>query len=412
MTKLSIILDAPIPGVSATLQDMLTNRELTTQYQQVVYEKPQDVYEAMNSLRKGRPLTSLNEINSLKKELAEVAKGNAVVLQAGLCVEVINQGNAQEMKQEVAEFADMMHDLENQMNAKTGKKTVLIGRIAGQLTKPRSKAYEVINGTEVPTYRGEMIHSLTNRKPDPERLITTYKFSNEKSQTLAAENAKLKGAAIHASHEALSLPYEYGMMQEVDGKVYAGSAPYIWIGDRTRQVDGPHITLAALVENPVGIKINAQTTPQDLDVLINAINPQKEPGKLTLVFRMGLDNVEHALPPLLDVVAKYKDSVIAMCDPMHGNTKEDMVTQKKTRYVEEVTQEAVHFATLCKAKGIHPGGIHIEASAEEVTECLGVNVHYLGENYKTLCDPCLNPTQAASVTRAFGEACAKKQVLI
>lgn len=417
MKPLEISLDKPVPGMpnGPILNDMLTNREVTQKYQQVVYDDPKAVFFAMDLLREAPPMTTLQKIQELKNELAEVVKGDAVVLQAGLCAEVMDE-TPEQTAEGVVQFSEMMHGLEKQMIQKTGKKTVLLGRIAGQLTKPRSNAYEVIDGKEVPTFHGDMIHGMAveDRTPTPQRLIKAYRFCHGKSQLLDDENANSEGADIHASHEALSLPYEYGLLQEVNGKIYAGSAPYLWIGDRTRQLDGPHVALAALVENPVGVKINAKTKPEELEQLINIINPKKEPGKLSLVFRMGHDKAEEGLPALLDVAAQYKDSVIVMCDPMHGNTETDEATQKKTRKVANIAKEAVTFAQLCNERGIHPGGIHIEAAAEEVTECLGVNVNSLQDNYKTLCDPCMNPAQAGVVTRQFGQACgvtAKKAVL-
>jgi 3-deoxy-7-phosphoheptulonate synthase len=392
--------DAPVKDAPTQkdFADILHNPKNAKETQQAVYSERDNVFANIGLLYEAPPLTSMKEIGHLYGDLAQVVQGKKMIIQAGLCVEDMDRlkGNSVAIKEYATLFSGMMHSLAETAEEVTGLSTVRIGRIAGQLAKPRSDTHESDGIT--PVFRGPIVNGFhpNDREAKGERLAQAYNFSSDVRYRLDRQDGK----KIYTSHEALHLAYE----QSLRHVEFAGSSPFLWIGNRTRQIDGPHIKLASEVKNPVGLKCDGKIKPEELQALIQKINPNATIGKLTLIFRMGAENVDADLAPLLDVVSLYKDSVIAITDPMHGNTKKDPETGLKTRHTKDIITEATSFARQCRAKGIQPGGIHLEVSPYDVTECLGEGVDNLRDNYQTLVDPCLNPAQAKTVIRHFANA--------
>jgi 3-deoxy-7-phosphoheptulonate synthase len=335
-----------------------------------------------------------------------------------------------------------------------GTPVVKVARMAGQFAKPRSDDFETRNGVKLPSYRGDSVNSIefdaVGRQPDPERMIQVYNQSastlnllrafaqggyadlhevhrwnldfverslqgeryrdlsrriGETLEFMAACNitaetsAEIRETDFFTSHEALLLPYEQAMtrVDSTTGDWYDVSAHMIWIGDRTRQLDGAHIEFARGVKNPIGLKCGPSMTTDDLLRLIDTLNPANEPGRLTLITRMGADKIRTGLPPLLRAVKAAGRSVIWCSDPMHGNTHV-AANGYKTRAFDSIVTEARGFFDTCHAEGVYPGGIHLEMTGQEVTECMGgssaVLESDLADRYETHCDPRLNATQA------------------
>ena len=328
---------------------------------------------------------------------------------------------------------------------------VKIGRMAGQFAKPRSQATEAREGAELPAYRGDAVNGLEytaqSRTPDPDRLLRAYhssavtlnlcrafttggyadlhqvhawnqdfvadspagrryeRLAGEIDRALAfmracgADPEEFRAVEFYSSHEALLLDYERALTRtdSRSGHAYDLSAHLLWIGERTRAPDGAHIAFARQIRNPVAIKIGPSARPQDVLTLLDALDPDHEPGRLTLVTRMGARRVREALPPLVEKVAASGAEIIWVCDPMHGNTVE-AASGQKTRHFDDVLDEVTGFFEVHRALGTHPGGIHIEFTGDDVTECMGGGQHItesdLRHRYETACDPRLNRSQS------------------
>jgi 3-deoxy-7-phosphoheptulonate synthase len=335
-----------------------------------------------------------------------------------------------------------------------GTPVVKIGRMAGQFAKPRSDETETQNGVSLPSYRGDIVNGLEftaeARKPDPARMIDVYNqsaatlnllrafaqggyadlhevhrwnldfverslqgeryrdLSNRIDEALgfmaacnitAETSAEIRETDFFTSHEALLLPYEQALtrVDSTTGDWYDVSAHMLWIGDRTRQLDGAHVEFMRGVKNPLGLKCGPTSQPDELLKLIDILDPENEPGRLTLIARMGSDKIKTHLAPLLKAVKAKGRMVAWCCDPMHGNTQMSS-NGYKTRDFARILSEARDFFAVCNAEGVHPGGIHLEMTGKQVTECTGgsqaVTELNLAECYETHCDPRLNATQA------------------
>jgi 3-deoxy-7-phosphoheptulonate synthase len=344
---------------------------------------------------------------------------------------------------------------------------VKVGRIAGQFAKPRSSSTEKLGGVELPSYRGDNINGIeftaAARMPDPERLVQAYnqsaatlnllrafaqggfadlhrvhrwnldfvadsplghryaELADRLSETLdfmaacgmtAESTPQIRETEFFTSHEALHLAYEQALtrVDSLTGKWYACSAHMLWIGDRTRQADGAHVEFMRGIENPIGLKCGPSMEPDDLLRLIDLLNPANVPGRLTLIARMGADKVEAKLPALLRAVKRAGAKVVWSCDPMHGNTIKSS-NGYKTRPFDRVLAEVRGFFAAHQAEGLHAGGVHVEMTGQDVTECIGgakaVTEQALADRYHTHCDPRLNASQALEL--AFLIAGALKQ---
>ncbi|GFE95424.1 MULTISPECIES: class II 3-deoxy-7-phosphoheptulonate synthase [unclassified Gluconobacter] len=395
------------------------------------------------------PLVFAGEARRLKTRLAAASRGEAFVLQGGACAESFDEFTADIVRDTFRVLLQMAVVLT--FAAKVP--VVKIGRMAGQYAKPRSSNTETIDGVTLPCYRGDIINgpefTAASRIPDPARMETGYfqsagvmnllrAFANggyanlhqvhswnlgfvERSplaaryqdlahridETLSFMRAcgfdsaasQIDETEFYTSHEALLLPYEQALtrIDSTSGDYYDCSAHFLWIGDRTRQPDGAHVEFLRGVQNPIGIKVGPTTTVEDLEKLLEILNPNDEAGRITLISRMGKDKVREHLPPLLDAVIKTGRTVTWLCDPMHGNTTTTS-SKVKTRSFESILGEVLGFFDVFEAAGRRPGGIHLEMTGQDVTECIGgaqcLTEADLGDRYETFCDPRLNAEQS------------------
>ena len=398
------------------------------------------------------PLVFAGEVQALKKSLALAEKGNAFILQGGDCAESFSQFSANGIRDTFKVLLQMAVIL----TYGSSIPIIKIGRIAGQFAKPRSSDIEIIDGIELPSYRGDMINDMefnkTARQPDPQRLIDGYEQSaatlnlirafaqggmanlekvhewtlgflnntpetdkyreiaNRISESLNFMKAcgltsssvpQLRETDFFTSHEALLLNYEEALTREdtitAEKGWYATSAHLLWVGDRTRQFDHGHIEYLSGIQNPVGIKCGPSLEKDDLLKLLDKVNPDNESGKVVLICRMGSEKVNEHLPKLIKNIKANGKNVTWCCDPMHGNTIKAS-NGYKTRRVAEILNEVNNFFLVHKSEGTLPGGVHFEMTGSNVTECLGganeVKESDLGSRYHTHCDPRLNGSQS------------------
>ena len=411
---------------------------------------------AVKELRALPPLVFAGECDNLKAKVAQAARGEAFWLQGGDCAETFVGATADSIRNRIKTILQMAAVLQYGASMPVIK----VGRMAGQFAKPRSNDIEKRGDVSLPAYRGDAVNDLEfteqARTPDPSRLVKVYNTSSAtlnlvraftqggfadlrlvhewnkgfvkdsnagaKYEALAKEIGRaldfMRSAGInpeefktvdfYSSHEALILEYEKALtrIDSRTGLPYDVSAHFIWIGERTRQLDGAHIDFAKKVKNPIGVKLGPKTTIDEMLKLMEVLNPDEEPGRLTFITRMGAQNIRTVLPPLVDAVKKSGRSVLWVCDPMHGNTYESP-TGFKTRSFDEVLDEVKGFFEVHLAKGTHPGGIHIELTGDDVTECVGgaaeISHDDLATRYETACDPRLNHTQSLELAFLVAE---------
>ena len=411
--------------------------------------------QALKQIESYPPLVFAGEARTLLASLGQVANGNAFLLQAGDCAESFEEFTAVNIREKLRVILQMAVVLTYSM----GVPVVKVGRIAGQFAKPRSSNTETVGGRELLSFRGHMVNDPAPhdeaRIPDPQRLVQAYHQSastlnllraftkggfadlnrvhawnqefvatsaeGQRYEQMAAEieralafmracgvdtesHSALHEVDVYTSHEALILGYEEALTRQdsLTGQWYDCSAHMLWIGERTRQLDGAHVEFLRGVGNPIGVKIGASTTADYVLSLCEALNPNRVPGRLTLITRMGADKIEASLRPLLRAVREAGHPVVWICDPMHANTF-TADNGRKTRHFDEILREIVGFVAAHRAENTWPGGIHIELTGENVTECLGgveaVSQGDLDTRYETVCDPRLNARQ--SIDLAF-----------
>jgi 3-deoxy-7-phosphoheptulonate synthase len=390
------------------------------------------------------------EARNLLAALGEVAEGRAFLLQAGDCAESFREVSAVQIREKLKVLLQMSAVLTYGATLPVVK----VGRIAGQFAKPRSSETEIVDGVELPSFRGHVVHSdeptAAARQPDPERIVQGYyqavstlnllraftkggfadltkvhtwnlefvssspegrryeviaseigralRFMQSIGIDLGAERS-IHEVDVWTSHEGLLLDYEEPLTRQdsTTGQWYDCSGHMLWIGDRTRQPDGAHVEFFSGVHNPIGIKLGPSATPEEVVALCERLNPLRIPGRLTLIARLGAVRVREALPPLLRAVTAAGHPVVWSCDPMHGNTF-TAPSGHKTRRFDDVMAEIEGFFSAHREVGTWPGGIHLEFTGDDVTECLGgseaVSEEQLDHRYETLCDPRLNARQA------------------
>jgi 3-deoxy-7-phosphoheptulonate synthase len=410
-------------------------------------------------LRAYPPLVFAGEARRLKAALARVADGRAIVLQGGDCAESFQDFTANIIRDTFRVLLQMAVVL----TFGSSTPVVKLGRMAGQFAKPRSSDNETIDGVTLPSYRGDIVNgpdfTAEARIPDPARMEFGYfqsagtlnllrAFASggyadlhevhrwnlgfvERSpladryrdltaridETLAFMQAcgitsgstpQIRETDFYTSHEALLLPYEQALtrIDSTSGDPYACSAHFLWIGDRTRQPDGAHVEFLRGVKNPLGLKVGPTTTQEDLLRLIDTLNPANEPGRLTLIVRMGADKVEKLFPPLLRAVTRAGRKVVWLCDPMHGNTTTTS-NGYKTRSFEAILTEVRRFFDVHAAEGTWAGGVHVEMTGQPVTECVGgahkLTEADLAERYESFVDPRLNAEQSLELAFLVAE---------
>jgi 3-deoxy-7-phosphoheptulonate synthase len=410
----------------------------------------------VRGLRSLPPLVLAAECDQLKERLAAVARGEAFLLQGGDCAETFAGTSADSIGGKFRTLLQMAVVLTYAGSVPVVK----VGRMAGQFGKPRSAATEVRDGLELPVYRGDAVNGIeftaAARTPDPGRLLEAYQCSSatlnlcrslasggyadlrqvhawnqdfvagspagQRYEQLAdeidraiafmhacgADPREFRAVEFYSSHEALLLDYERALTRTDagNGRAYDLSAHLLWIGERTRALDGAHVQFGRQIRNPVAVKIGPEATAQDVLELIEALDPEHETGRLTLITRMGAGRIRQALPPLVEKVAASGAVVVWVCDPMHGNTVE-AASGRKTRYFDDVLDEVTGFFEVHRALGTHPGGIHIEFTGDDVTECVGGGDHIaesdLSHRYETACDPRLNRGQSLDLAFRVAE---------
>jgi 3-deoxy-7-phosphoheptulonate synthase len=385
--------------------------------QQPEWDNPAQVEHIRTLLAACAPLTDLRDIRVLRSELASVAGGEAQILQAGDCAEDPAECTAHHIGRKTA----MIDTLATALEKSASMPTLRAGRIAGQFAKPRSNPTERIGSTELPVYRGHMVNgpefTAESRRHDPLRILSGYMAASEIMTRLGwrepsaqhdGEQARQPGYPLWTSHEALLLDYEVPMIRESDdGERWLSSTHWPWIGERTRQVTGSHVALLASIGNPVACKVGPGVSPAELSELCARLDPGREPGRLTLISRLGADVAAERLPALVKAARSGGHPVIWLCDPMHGNS----VTTPggaKVRVLESILAEVRAFRRVFAELRMVPGGLHLETTPDDVTECLD-RMPSPGQETDSaavvrsasLCDPRLNPDQAQSVIAAW-----------
>ncbi len=411
---------------------------------------------AVEQLRTFPPLVFAGECDTLKEKIAEAAEGRAFWLQGGDCAETFAGATADSIRNRMKTILQMAAVLQYGASLPVLK----VGRMAGQFAKPRSNDNETRGDVTLPAYRGDAVNdlefTLESRTPDPQRLVRVYQTSvstlnlvrafthggfadlrrvhewnkgfirdsavGERYEQMANEIGRalafmqsagvdpdaFRSVDLYSSHEALILEYERALTR-IDSRTqepYDVSAHFVWIGERTRKIDGAHVDFCSKIRNPIGVKLGPKTQVDEVLALIEKLDPNREPGRLTFITRMGAGVVREALPKLVEGVTKSGAKVLWVCDPMHGNTYE-APSGYKTRKFDDVLDEVRGFFEVHKKLGTHPGGIHIELTGDDVTECVGggeqISHDDLSSRYETACDPRLNHTQSLELAFLVAE---------
>lgn len=369
----------------------------------------EDVRSTLGSLP---PLIDPDSPARLARRLADVARGDAVVVQAGDCAE----DPAECTPEIVGRKSRLFQLLAGLLSSASGKPVVKVGRIAGQYAKPRSLTTETVDGVTMPVYRGHLVNGpardQASRRHDVQRLLAGHQAAAAVIENLHRSRQEKRNPAVWTSHEALVLDYEIPQIRAVRGQSVLTSTHWPWIGNRTRGPEGAHVTLLAGITNPVSCKIGPGATLDDLLALCAVLDPQRQPGRLTFTVRMGVEETRQSLAGLVRGVRNAGFPVIWMVDPMHANTT---LTPDgfKTRAVDTLIEEVQAFQSAVTAGGRSPGGIHLELTPDDVTECVDSSeaIGQVGHRYTTLCDPRLNPRQATAVLRAWEPAAKSLEVL-
>jgi len=411
---------------------------------------------AVEQLRTFPPLVFAGECDTLKEKIAEATEGRAFWLQGGDCAETFAGATADSIRNRMKTILQMAAVLQYGASLPVLK----VGRMAGQFAKPRSNDNETRGDITLPAFRGDAVNdlefTLESRTPDPQRLVRVYQTSvstlnlvrafthggfadlrrvhewnkgfirdsavGERYEQMANEIGRalafmqsagvdpdaFRSVDLYSSHEALILEYERALTR-IDSRTqepYDVSAHFVWIGERTRKIDGAHVDFCSKIRNPIGVKLGPKTQVDEVLALIEKLDPNREPGRLTFITRMGAGVVREALPKLVDGVTKSGAKVLWVCDPMHGNTYE-APSGYKTRKFDDVLDEVRGFFEVHKKLGTHPGGIHIELTGDDVTECVGggeqISHDDLSSRYETACDPRLNHTQSLELAFLVAE---------
>ena len=418
--------------------------------QQPNYPDLKELKEVEEKLKSLPPLVFAGEARSLKEELAKVCNGEAFLLQGGDCAESFTNFNANNIR----DMFKVLLQMAIVLTFAGGYPVVKVGRVAGQFAKPRSSDFEEANGIKLPSYRGDIINGFEfdekARVPDPKRMIEAYyqsastmnllrafsrggladlhqvhkwnlgfvkkpeigekyaKLADELTKTLSfmaacgitsANTPVINQTAVYTSHEALLLPYEEALtrVDSLSDEWYDCSAHMLWIGERTRGINDAHVHFLSGVKNPIGVKIGPSAKAEDVVALANKLNPENEAGRLNVIIRMGADKIGENLPKILRELKREGLNIVYSIDPMHGNTVKTS-NNYKTREFDKIISEVRSFFEIHKAEGTRAGGVHLEMTGQDVTECTGgalnITESSLEQRYETQCDPRLNADQA------------------
>ena len=424
--------------------------------QQPTWPDADELARSVATLRSLPPLVFAGECDQLTERLAAASQGEAFLLMGGDCAETFDGVTADSIRAKLKTVLQMAVVL----TYGASMPVVKIGRMAGQYGKPRSADFETVDGVQLPSYRGDAVNDVAAveeaRRPDPQRLVQAYHtasstlnlvraftqggyadlrqahawnqdfvatteagrryeaMANDIDRALAfmracgADPEEFRRVEFYAGHEALLLDYEDALtrIDSRTGLPYDVSAHFLWIGERTRQLDGAHVEFAQGIRNPIGLKLGPTTTPEDALRLVEALDPHHTPGRLTLIARMGATRIREALPPLVEAVKASGHPVVWVTDPMHGNTF-TATSGHKTRSYEDVLDEVRGFFEVMRAADVHPGGLHVELTGDDVTECVGgtagITEDGLSFRYETACDPRLNRVQSLELAFAVAQ---------
>jgi 3-deoxy-7-phosphoheptulonate synthase len=443
-----------VNGPSANSIDLDAWRGLPAA-QQPEWPDPARARAVVAELAEQPPLVFVGECDQLRSRLAAAASGEAFVLQGGDCAETFSGATVEAVREKIETLLQMALVLTYAASVPVVK----IGRMAGQFAKPRSRPTETRGGVELPAYRGDAVNGFEftseARRPEPARLLQAYNsaavtlnlcraYANggyadlhqahawnrdfvarspvgQRYEQLAGEidralafmkaagvdSEEFHGVEFYSSHEALLLDYERALSRvDPRGLPYDLSAHLVWIGERTRDLGGAHVEFCRQIRNPIGVKLGPTASPDDAVALVERLNPDREPGRLTLITRLGADKIRDLLPLLVEKVTEHGAPVVWVCDPMHGNTFE-APSGHKTRRLDHVFDEVAAFFEVHRALGTHPGGIHVEFTGDDVTECIGGGHEIVEDDlqtrYETVCDPRLNRGQALDLAFMVAE---------
>ena len=428
--------------------------------QQPTWPDADAVASASAELSTQPPLVFAGEVDILRDRLAEAASGHAFLLQGGDCAETFSGATAEQIRNRVKTVLQMAVVL----TYGASMPVIKMGRMAGQFAKPRSSDFETRGGVTLPAYRGDIVNGYDftpeSREADPARLVKGYHTAastlnliraftqggfadlrqvhswnqgfaanpaNQRYEKVAKEIDRaikfmiacgadfeaMRRTEFYTSHEGLLMDYERPMtrIDSRTGTPYNTSAHFIWIGERTRDLDGAHVDFLSRVRNPIGVKLGPSTSTDDMLRLVDKLDPNREPGRLTFITRMGADKVRDALPPLLEAIKASDAKPLWVTDPMHGNGV-TTPTGYKTRRFDDVVDEVRGFFEAHRGVGTHPGGVHVELTGDDVTECLGGSEHIdeaaLATRYESLCDPRLNHMQSLELAFLVAEELAAR----
>ena len=429
--------------------------------QQPVWPDQAALADALAELRRQPPLVFAGECDALTERLSAATRGEAFVLTGGDCAETFAANTADSIRARLKTVLQMSMVL----TYAASLPVVKLGRVAGQYFKPRSTPTETRDGVELPSYFGDAVNAIEfdadSRRPDPQRLLRTYnasaaalnliraftqggyadvrqvhawnqdfvrdspageryeKMAQDIERALAfmqacgADPEEFHRADFYAAHEALCLDYEKALtrIDSRTGTPYDVSGHFLWIGERTRQADGAHLHFASVIRNPIGVKVGPTATPEDVASLAERLNPERISGRLTLITRMGAGKIRSTLPKIVESVQASGHPVVWVCDPMHGNNRQ-AASGHKTRSFDDVLDEVQGFFDVHAMIGSFPGGIHVELTGDDVTECVGgtggVAEDGLGERYETACDPRLNRQQALELAFVVSDMLLKR----
>jgi len=448
------VLDAPVldpPVLDPPTVDALDRWRSLPAAQQPDWPDPAGLRAVATELGGRPPLVVAAEVDLLRSRLAAVARGEAFLLQGGDCAETFDGATEPALRATLKTLLQMAVVL----TYGASLPVVKVARIAGQYAKPRSSTVDALG---LPSYRGDMVNDLAPtadaRRPDPQRLLRAYHTAaitlnllrafatggeadlrrmhdwnkdfvrtspaGTRYEVLAREidravefmracgvrDDALHAVELYASHEALILDYERALTRRCGEACYDLSGHFVWVGERTRALDGAHVEFVSRLANPIGVKLGPSTTPEVAAELVDRLDPDRSPGRLTLISRMGNRRVRDLLPPIVQRVTATGHQVVWQCDPMHGNTEES-ASGYKTRHFERVVDEVCGFFEVHHMLGTFPGGIHVELTGENVTECLGgaqeIGDADLAGRYETACDPRLNTQQALELAFEVAE---------
>ncbi|PNG92372.1 Phospho-2-dehydro-3-deoxyheptonate aldolase [Streptomyces malaysiensis] len=422
-------------------------------HQRPEWPSPAELGDVTDRLAASPPLVTPQECDTLTAQLARAAEGKAFLLQGGDCAERFDRLSTRAIPGKLR----LLERMAVILTYASAVPVVKVGRMAGQYAKPRSRPTETVDGRTLPVYRGDAVNGIgfsqAERRPDPARLLRMYDASRHTLDVMRAfarggtdlrqlhkenEDFVSRSAAgerygelagrigralssedacggdpsrtteLFASHEGLLLDYEAALTRHNprSGRRYAGSGHMLWIGDRTRQLDGAHVAYFATIDNPIAVKLGPATTAEQALALIDRLDPDRRPGRLTFIVRMGAHRVRYLLPELVEKVTASGAPVVWVCDPMHGNTFE-APSGHKTRRFEDILAEVAGFFEVHEALGTHAGGLHVELTGEDVTECVGggadLGFDDLHRRYESACDPRLNGGQALDLAFRVAE---------